>query len=77
MHSEKRETLLAAFTEIQNYAIFRQEAVSRQMASVDDMKELEEENGVYCASVYLPKELFQMEVLFNLGRAFHQVGLLM
>ena len=28
----------------------------------------------YTRSVALPRELYRMEVLFNLGRAFHQVG---
>ena len=28
----------------------------------------------YSSSLRLPRELFQIEVLYNLGRAFHQVG---
>lgn len=70
MYREKRETLLAAFMEIQNYAIFRQERIEKQMAveTVDPQA-----SGLYAVSQQLPRDLFQMEVLYNVGRAFHQV----
>ena len=39
--------------------------------------ERENDNDIlYKQSKRLPKELFQMEVLYNLGRAFHQVFLI-
>ena len=76
IHSDKRLTLLEAFTEIQNYAISREEYINEHnIPSIHDMKEGNKENGLYTISTTLPKELYQMEVLYNLGRAFHQVRL--
>lgn len=74
--SEKRETLLRAFTELQNYAINRQKQIeSLGVKSVSQYPQSSEEpQDFYTRSVALPKELYRMEVLFNLGRAFHQVG---
>ena len=65
---------MQAFTEIQNYAIFRQEYITNQLfEELQNAHGQEEESGLYTLSIRLPKELFQMEVLYNLGRAFHQV----
>ena len=74
-HSEKRETLLRAFTELQNYAKNRQKQIeSLGVKSVSQYPQSPDEpQDFYTRSITLPKELYRMEVLFNLGRAFHQV----
>ena len=74
--SEKRETLLRAFARIQEYALERQRRVSSQLfkAAAELSEEEAQFTDFYSSSLRLPRELFQIEVLYNLGRAFHQVG---
>lgn len=63
----KRETLLRAFAHLQEYSRARQresEGVRGGAAEAMDF---------YTKSARLPREWMEMEVLFNVGRAFHQV----
>ena len=75
MNSEKRETVMRAFARIQDYALARQKMVEKLM--IRAVAEYSDQGGeykdFYTLSVRLPRELYQMEVLYNLGRSFHQV----
>lgn len=75
MNSEKRETIMRAFARIQDYALARQKMVEKFMirAAAEYADQGGEYKDFYTLSVRLPKELYQMEVLYNLGRSFHQV----
>ena len=75
--SEKRETLMRSFTRLQEYAIQRERRIQMEAKSVKQYTESElVQKDFYTQSVRLPYELFKIEVLYNLGRAFHQVGIL-
>ena len=57
IHSDKRLTLLEAFTEIQNYAISREEYINEHsIPSIHDMKEGNKENGLYTISIPIDAE---------------------
>ena len=73
---EKRETLVRAFAHIQQYAETREkDCNAHKVPSVFGMAEIGEKRDIYSKSGVLPVELIRMEVLYNLGRAFHQVWL--
>ena len=75
--SEKRETLMRSFTRLQEYAIQREKRIQMEARSVREYSESElVQKDFYTQSVRLPYELFKIEILYNLGRAFHQVGTL-
>lgn len=63
----KRETLLRAFAHLQEYSR------ARQRESEGVRGDAVEARDFYTKSARLPWELMEMEVLFNVGRAFHQV----
>lgn len=71
---EKRETLVRAFAHIQEYAMARESDCGiRKTPSIFGMAKVGEKRDIYSTSGVLPVELVRMEVLYNLGRAFHQV----
>ena len=63
----KRETLLRAFAHLQEYSR------ARQRESEGVRGDAVEARDFYTKSARLPRKLMEMEVLFNVGRAFHQV----
>lgn len=74
IYSEKRETLIRGFARIQEYALERERIVKRSFSSITDSSKGDFVfKDMYTTSVALPIELFHMEILYNVGRAFHQV----
>ena len=63
----KRETLLRAFAHLQEYSRARQRESEGVCGGAVEARDF------YTKSARLPWELMEMEVLFNVGRAFHQV----
>lgn len=63
----KRETLLRAFAHLQEYSRARQRESEGVHGGAVEARDF------YTKSAQLPWELMEMEVLFNVGRAFHQV----
>lgn len=63
----KRETLLRAFAHLQEYSRARQRESEGVRGGAVEARDF------YTKSARLPWELMEMEVLFNVGRAFHQV----
>ena len=63
----KRETLLRAFAHLQEYSRARQRESEGVRGGAVEARDF------YTKSAQLPWELMEMEVLFNVGRAFHQV----
>lgn len=63
----KRETLLRAFAHLQEYSRARQRESEGVRGGAVEARDF------YTKSARLPCELMEMEVLFNVGRAFHQV----
>ena len=63
----KRETLLRAFAHLQEYSRARQRESEGVRGGAMEARDF------YTKSARLPWELMEMEVLFNVGRAFHQV----
>ena len=63
----KRETLLRAFAHLQEYSRARQRESEGVRGGAVEARDF------YTKSVRLPRKLMEMEVLFNVGRAFHQV----
>lgn len=63
----KRETLLRAFAHLQEYSHARQRESEGVCGGAVEARDF------YTKSARLPWELMEMEVLFNVGRAFHQV----
>ncbi len=74
INSEKRETLIRGFARIQEYALERERIVEQYFSSIHNYSNVDLTfKDVYTSSVSLPKELFHIEILYNVGRAFHQV----
>ena len=63
----KRETLLRAFAHLQEYSRARQRESEGVRGGAMEARDF------YTKSARLPRKLMEMEVLFNVGRAFHQV----
>ena len=63
----KRETLLRAFAHLQEYSRARQRESEGVRGGAVEARDF------YTKSARLPRKLMEMEVLFNVGRAFHQV----
>ena len=63
----KRETLLRAFAHLQEYSRARQRESEGVRGGAVEARDF------YTKSARLPCGLMEMEVLFNVGRAFHQV----
>lgn len=76
MNSEKRETLIRGFARIQEYALERERIIRETFKSVSECSNDDlAYRDFYTESSLLPQELYKIEILYNLGRAFHQVGL--